>query len=294
MLRRWAMSFVIIGVTICSAQAADISWTQDSTAHKWSDDVWTIDGTVDQAFVEGSNVTITSDAADSSGDRNSIADLSTSIGALYFSGTGTTNFTIEDGVVLNATSVANNGATVRTTISGGGKLVVSGEITLPGDGSTFILAQGSDVSAVTLRGNGTNKTLEINGKLTLTGAVGKNTGLTLTGVATSIGEGADINTSRLALADHSSTATTITMTVGLLNITGTSSATDGSGSFTLGHWPGKGTINVSGGTITSLEALLVLGKDGTGDINISGSAIVNLLGITASAAKGGSNVNLNG
>lgn len=102
-----------------------------------------------------------------------------------------------------------------------------------------------------------------------------------------IADGALVNTENLITTDGGSYSSVITQSGGTFNITGTNNTNSTSASFTLGHWGGSASYELSGGTLNSKGAVLSLGWDSAGGVNFNQSGgTANLLGINLGNGRG--------
>lgn len=92
-------------------------------------------------------------------------------------------------------------------------------------------------------------------------------------------DGANANIKTLNIADSSYANSVVNQSGGTVTITGTNTSLSNQASLKIGHYPGNGTYNLSGGTLNALECRTLISLDGNGTMNVTGGT-ANLKGIT--------------
>ena len=93
-----------------------------------------------------------------------------------------------------------------------------------------------------------------------------------------------LSAASIVTSDNSGAGSSLSVSGGLLEVTGTNNADSTSASFIIGHYPAPTTLAISGGEVRSLGANMVLGWDGNATVNQSGGT-ANLLGIRLGSAR---------
>ena len=87
-----------------------------------------------------------------------------------------------------------------------------------------------------------------------------------------------LSAASVVTSDGSGANSTVNLSGGLVQVTGTNNDDSTNSSFLLGHWAAPTTLNITGGELRSLGANMILGWDGSATVNQSGGT-ANLLGI---------------